>query len=471
MRLPLKDKIFFAVGGAGENIAFQAVSAWLFFFWSGQGDPNKALIPIGTLGLLMGIGRLIEAFDDPLIGHLSDKTKSRWGRRFPYIFFGTPFLALSFFLLWTPIGPELAEGLPFIEPLYFFLALQFFFLTYTLVSAPYEGILPELAKTSKDRVSTSAWRVLFGVIGAAIGLIGSTILIQNFGFKAMGVVLGIATLVSFWVSVFGIKHRLLSSAHPDNQTFNQSLPKHSESNRRAIHAIALISRQENHFRIGQEKASVYQSLLSTLKNKQFLIFSLALVLFSLGFNLLNALLPFFVKFIVIQQEGTVAVFSGLVLVSMLLALPLQAYLSKRLGKKKIYAYSMLILSLVFPLLFLVGIIPIPSPFWQAALVTVLIGLALSGQFIFPNAILADVIDYDARKTGLRREAIYYGMQNTMQKFSFAIASIIFGTTLSVFGATLQSPLGIRLIGPIAGIATFLGFLVFIKWYRLPDTIK
>lgn len=107
MKLPLKDKIFFAIGGAGENIAFQAVSAWLFFFWSGQGDPSKALIPIGLLGILMGIGRLIEAFDDPLIGHLSDRTKSRWGRRFPYIFLSSPFLAISFFLLWIPLPGSL----------------------------------------------------------------------------------------------------------------------------------------------------------------------------------------------------------------------------------------------------------------------------------------------------------------------------------------------------------------------------
>jgi len=445
MKLPLKDKIFFAIGGAGENIAFQAVSAWLFFFWAERGGGDKALIPIGLLGILMGIGRLIEAFDDPLIGYLSDRTKSRWGRRFPYIFLGSPFLAMSFFLLWIP-----PPGSLIFHALYFFIILQFFFLTYTLVSAPYEGILPELAKTSDDRVSTSAWRVLFGVIGAAIGLVGSSILIQNFGFKAMGIVLGLATLVSFWISILGIKNRLLPY--------------------RPIQAMALISRQETHFG-RQIRMTIYQSLLSTLKNKQFLIFSLAFTLFSLGFNLLNALLPFFVKFIVREKEGLVAIFSGLVLGSMILALPIQTLLSKKFGKKKIYAYSMLILSLFFPLLFLVGIIPVVSPFWQTALITILIGLALSGQFIFPNAILADVIDYDATKTNQRREAIYYGMQNTLQKFSFALASIIFGTTLSIFGATLQNPMGIRLIGPIAGIATFLGFFVFIKWYKLPDTIK
>jgi len=433
MKLPLKDKIFFAIGGAGENIAFQAVSAWLFFFWAGRGEGDKALIPIGLLGILMGIGRLIEAFDDPLIGHLSDRTKSRWGRRFPYIFFSSPFLALSFFLLWTaPFGST------FINAIYFFIALQFFFLTYTLVSAPYEGILPELAKTSEDRVSTSAWRVLFGVIGAAIGLVGSSILIQNFGFTTMGGLLGFATLAFFWISILGIRKKLNTSSQSQTR---------------------------------QAKFNFSKSLISTLKNKQFLIFSLALVLFSLGFNLLNALLPFFVKFIIKQPEGMVAIFSGIVLVSMLLALPLQTYFSKKFGKKKIYAYSMLALSLVFPLLFLVGFFPIFSSFWQAAFITVLIGLSLSGQFIFPNAILADVIDFDAQKTHQRRESIYYGMQNTLQKFSFAIASIIFGTTLSVFGATLQNPMGIRLIGPIAGIATFLGFFVFTKWYKLPDEIK
>lgn len=424
-----KDKILFAVGGIGENVVFQAATAWLLFFWS-------SLIPIGLLGLLLGVGRLIEALDDPLIGHLSDRTKSRWGRRFPYIFFGTPLLAISFFLLWVPIPNMLPVTL------YFFIILQFFFLMYTIVSAPYEGILPEIAKTSADRVSTSAWRVLFGVIGAAAGLVGSAILIQNFGFQVMGLILGLIALAAFWVSILGIRKRL--KIH---------LPTPGVAPR----GVA-------------PRFNFYQALAATLKNQQFLIFSIALILFSLGFNMLNALLPFYVKIILKGPEGLVALFSGIVLVSMLAALPIQTLLSRRFGKKKIYAYSMLALALIFPLLFTVGLLPI-NPIVLTTLTTVLIGLALSGQFIFPNAILADVIDFDETRTGLRREAIYYGMQNTLQKFSFAISSIIFGTTLAVFGATVENPLGIRLIGPIAGLAAILGFLVFIKGYKLPDAIK
>ncbi len=421
--LPLKNKVFFAVGGLGENVVFQAVSAWLLFFWAGRGNPDNALIPIGLLGILLGIGRFIDALDDSLIGYLSDRTKSRWGRRFPYIFWGAPLLALSFVLLWLPIP----------SALYFFLVLQFFFLIYTIVSAPYEGILPEIAKTSADRVSTSAWRVLFGVIGAGLGLVGSGILIQFYGFTLMGAVLGLVGLASFWIAIFGIRSKLTAQ-------------------------------------IKQSSLNLPQALAATLKNQQFLIFSLSFILFSLGLNLLTALMPFYVVNLLRLAEGQTALFMALVLGGMLLALPVQTRLSSRFGKKKIYAYSMLALGLLFPLLLTAGLTPL-NPFWQTVVLVVLIGLALSGQFIFPNALLADVIDYDATKTGLRREAIYYGMQNTLQKFSFALSSIIFGATLSLFGATVDNPLGIRLIGPIAGAATLLGFLVFIKWYTLPDQVK
>ncbi|MBI2327064.1 MFS transporter [Candidatus Curtissbacteria bacterium] len=434
--LRTKDQILFAVGGFGENVTFQAVSAWLIFFWSGQGNLQNALVPIGILGVLLGIGRFIEAFDDPLIGHLSDRTKSRWGRRFPYIFFGAPLLAFSFFLLWIGGGWSVT-----LNAIYFFVALQFFFFAYTLVSAPYEGILPEIALTSRDRVATSAWRVLFGVIGAGLGLVGSGILISLYGFAMMGAVLAVAALVAFWIAILGIRKRLST-----------------------WRVLGLRPRSSS------VQTSLFQALVTTLKNEHFVVFSLAFILFSLGLNLLTALMPFYVVNLLRLPEGQTALFMALVLGSMLLALPVQTKLANIFGKKKIYAYSMLILGLLFPLLFLTGLTSF-NPFWQTVAVVVAIGLVLSGQFVFPNAILADVIDYDANLTGLRREAIYYGMQNTLQKFSFALSSLIFGTTLAVFGATVDNSMGIRLIGPIAGLVTLLGFVIFVKWYRLPDQIK
>lgn len=421
--LPLRDKILFAIGGIGENITFQALTAWLVFFWSGRGDPGSALVPLGLIGILLGAGRFIEAFDDPLIGYLSDNTKGRFGRRFPYIFFGAPLLVFSFFLLWLPIP----------SAIYFFLVTQFFFLMYTIISAPYEGILPEIAKSSQDRISTSAWRVFFGVIGAGAGLVGSGLLIDRFGFQVMGLTLGIVAMLSFWIAVLGIKKRLLVPVKTTN-------------------------------------INLLQAIRSTLQNKQFLIFSLSFVLFSLGLNLLTSLIPFYVVNLLGLSAGMTSLFMALVLGGMVLALPVQYKLSAHFGKKKVYATSMLFLGFLFPLLFLSGLTPF-DPFLQTIALTTLIGLALSGQFIYPNAILADVIDFDSTKTGFRREAIYYGMQNSLQKFSFALASFIFGATLSVFGATEDNSFGIRLIGPIAGCMAIMGFFVFTKGYKLPDEIQ
>lgn len=434
--LATRDKILFAVGGLGENIVFQAMTAWLIFFWAGRGDAEKALIPIGLLGMLLGVGRIIEAFDDPFIGHISDTTKSRFGRRFPYIFFGAPLLAVAFFLLWLPFGDTTV-----LRAIYFFVVLQFFFFTYTLVSAPYEGILPEIAKTSSDRVSTSAWRVLFGVIGAAGGLVGSGILIERFGFLSMGAILGITSLVSFWVAILGVKERLASS-------------------NRAIKPLS-----------NGGTLSIGKALVTTLRNNQFVVFSLGLILFSLGQNLLTALLPFYITVILGKPVGLVSFFTGILLVSMLIALPVQTKLAKRFSKKKMYAFSMFALGCSFPLFSFTGLLPFLDSFSQTIALALLIGLFLSGQFVFPNAILADVIDFDETKTGFRREAIYYGMQNSLQKLSFAIASVIFGTTLATFGSTVENPLGIRLIGPIAGLVTLLGFLIFVRGYTLSDEVK
>ncbi|MFC1482896.1 MFS transporter [Candidatus Margulisiibacteriota bacterium] len=428
-KLPLKYQILFGVGGMGENIAFQAVTAWLFFFWAGQGNLKNALLAPALLGLLLGLGRFIEAFDDPIIGHLSDITRSPLGRRFPYIFFGAPFLGLTFFLLWTPPQTQ-----PLFLAIYFFVMLQLFFLFYTIVASPYEGILPEIATTSEDRVSTSAWRVVFGVLGAAVGLIGSSLLIEKWGYKPMGIILGIATMAVFWISIIGIQKKL---------------KPHTKE-----HAI-----------------SMWQACIATLKNSQFIIFSIAFILFTLGLNLLTLVVPYYVAVIVRLSEGWVAFFMGALLISMILSLPIYFKFAKSHGKKWTYIRSLFGLAVIFPLLAAVGIIPIGTVFIQLTVIVILIGLALAGQFVFPNAILADIIDYDATKTKMRREGMYYGMQNTLIKISFAAANIIFGFTLSVFGSTIDAPFGIRLIGPIAGITTFIGFIIFVKWYTLPDHVK
>ena len=87
---------------------------------------------------------------------------------------------------------------------------------------------------------------------------------------------------------------------------------------------------------------------------------------------------------------------------------------------------------------------------------------------FPNALIADITDYDALRTGMRREATYYATQATLEKTASALAPLLL-TLLLVLGSTTANPIGIRLVGPVAGVATLLGYLVF-RGYWLPDTV-
>jgi len=93
---------------------------------------------------------------------------------------------------------------------------------------------------------------------------------------------------------------------------------------------------------------------------------------------------------------------------------------------------------------------------------------MAGVFTFPNAILADIIDYDALRTGMRREALYFGAQNTIEKWASALMFPIF-VGLRLLGETADDPLGLRLVGPVAGTAALIGLLSF-RGYRLPDSV-
>ena len=117
---------------------------------------------------------------------------------------------------------------------------------------------------------------------------------------------------------------------------------------------------------------------------------------------------------------------------------------------------MLLGALGFPFIFFMGFVPGVPVMAQSLVFVALIGLPMAAVFTFPNAIIADIIDYDELRTGMRREAIYYGSQATIEKWAGSLfAPILAG--LLLFGETAANPLGIRLVGPVAGAASLLGY--------------
>jgi GPH family glycoside/pentoside/hexuronide:cation symporter len=152
----------------------------------------------------------------------------------------------------------------------------------------------------------------------------------------------------------------------------------------------------------------------------------------------------------------------------LLSLPLVQRLALRRGKAYVYALCMLLGAGYFPLLFFMGFVPGVTPLAQGLAFMVPVGLAMVGVYVFPNALMADIIDYDALQTGERREGIYYAAQDFVENLVLALHGAILAGLLAL-GSTTENPLGIRLIGPFAGVGILVAWLIF-RRYTLPDTV-
>ncbi len=407
---------------------------WLVYFYTAD---ERALLPTFVFGAVLTVARLVESFDDALIGYWSDRTRSRLGRRLPFILAATPFWALFAFLFFTP--PE-DSGTAVIAA-YLFIVAELYYLASTLSGGPYEALFPELARTSADRVTIVSLRFYFGAAGFLVGAGLSGILVDAFGFKAMALVMGIVALAARYAGMFGVWSR---------------------AKRTDIEVAEIPLRA---------------ALAATFSNRQFVIFLPTFVLFQIGFQLLLGVLPFLVDAVLGKDAKLELLNFG---VSWKAILPVVAFAAalaaavpfaaaaRRRTKRAAYSAAMLGAGILFPVLAFAGFIPgIPKEV-QLVLAVAAVGAPIAGVYLFPAALTADIADYDTVRTGLRREGMYFGAQNFVEKTSTAATPLIL-TSLLYLGKTAEDPLGIRLVGPVAAVLILGAYVVF-RSYTLPDQI-
>lgn len=148
-------------------------------------------------------------------------------------------------------------------------------------------------------------------------------------------------------------------------------------------------------------------------------------------------------------------------------MPIVFRMTKTIGKKKAY---LLMVSVFVPCLAAIYLLGSPwvgdNTVILGYILFALMGIPCSAFFLIPNTIIGEIVDYDEKKTGRRREAIYYSTQALLNKTGLAFSSLLLGY-LYAFGHTVDNPYGIRLLGPVAGIFVLLGLIVF-AFYPLED---
>ncbi len=427
-RITFTQKLLYTQGCLGQNVVNLAVVTWVIYFFAGGGG-RTPLVPIALAGFILGLGRAVDIITDPLIGYWSDRTNTGMGRRKPFILWGTPLLALAFFLLWMP--PVAEES--WINVIWLFVFINAFFTMLTVTAVPYRSVIPDIAPDSRERINVSAWKVVFGTIGIMIASVGSGPVIAAFGYSTMGAILAVVVLFSFWLSLLGIKERPRSEI--DLKT----------------------------------TLSLKNSVMQTIKNRHFLAFAAAIVSFQVGFQVFMIVLPFFVTVILGEGEARVAIYQGIFIITMVAALPLWIWLGNRIGKRQGQLLSLLLIALLYPIYSFVGSFPGLTLSTQAMIYFAVLAIPISGLYVFPNAIVGDISDYDELKTNKRREAMYYAGFGFMEKLAWTISAFLVSILLPIFGFTVDNPLGIRLVGPVVGVISILGFIGFL-YYRLPESI-
>jgi GPH family glycoside/pentoside/hexuronide:cation symporter len=414
----------------GSEAIGRSQGLWLVYYYAPPADAHlPTLLPSLAVGVLLTVAGILSALDDAIVGYLSDKTRSRWGRRIPYIVVGSPLWAVFFVLLFTP-PPDASNAA---TAVYLFVVFEALALFGSVVVGPYEALLPELAATSGERIGLQAVKVYLGVVGTLIGLVGSDLLVHHLGFRTMAVLIAALGLACQYVAIGGVWGRAKRSRIPAEIGFREAL--------RAT------------FRSGS-----FRILLPTI------------VLFALAFQLLQIDIPFYVHAVVGKDSWlSTHVVLGVAIAAAIVFVPVFMRLAEKTSKRRAYRTSMLAAAVTFPLLGLAGLLPgIPAEV-QILVAAALIGAPIGAHFLFPVPLTADVIDDDSTRTHARREATYLGASSFVERTAVSIAPLLL-VLLRLLGDTHGHTLGVRLVGPVGGLILLVAYLLF-RAYDVPDEVR
>jgi len=419
-RTSLKTRLGFGAGEFSSSIFFTLTSFWLMNFLTDEVRLSAALA-----GSALLVGKIWDAVIDPFIGYFSDRTRSRWGRRRPYLlFFSIPF-GIAFVLMFTNPGIEMQAG-KFVWAMLIYMLLC---TVYSLTNIPYNALLPEMTDDYNERTSISGYKQVFAVLGTLLGA-GAALPIMGLfatrtaGFTGMAAVFGVLIVASLLVTFFSVRES------------------------------------------AQQRQPVTQKLLKSLKdvfaNRPYMLLVSAWFTNSTAVAVAESMLVYYYKYI-FRNEGAVTMAMISLLVATILSFPLWVWCSKKIGKKGAYLVGMsLTIVTVLIIAFGADVLGVNGTLGLMAVA----GVGFGAHYVLPWAMAPDTIEYDYAKTGLRREGIYYSIWTFVIAFGGALAGFLVGQGLELSGyvpeavQSASSILGIRLmIGLLPALLLLLGNLV------------
>jgi glycoside/pentoside/hexuronide:cation symporter, GPH family len=388
------------------------------------GQPNPYGWPVLASSILVGAAAMSSRFLSPVaglvVGYLSDQTRHQWGRRRPFMAIAIVPMLVGFLLVFIP-------PLPYTSPwnaAYLAFTLLVFFLAFSAYMTPYLALINEMAHTPQQRMHLSTLIAILNLLGTGLGLVIAPWLVERLGFLNMALSLGGLMLMA---------------------------------------VVAPLAIKENPCLPSPKPLPFWSSLKTVVQNTAFRSFITSQFQMWIMINIIFVCSNYFVVALLKQEIGSSALVNGVALGGAATGFVLVNGLTKHWGKKATLRLALLGIGCG---LLSVGIWPVwlRETEWLWLILLTLFGVMLSGLFILPNAILADIVDQDTNEVGVQRGAIYFGTQAMVVAISSGLASLIAGTTL-MLGKTPLQPLGVQVVYPIAGLLA-LGSAWSLKFYPI-----
>jgi GPH family glycoside/pentoside/hexuronide:cation symporter len=424
--LSFKEKLGYGLGDTASHFVWDMVGFWLLFFYT---DVYK--ISAAAAGTIMLIARFWDMGIDPVIGVISDRTQTRWGKFRPYILFGAlPYAVLAVLTFTTPnLGPT---GKAIFAGTTYILLMT----AYAAVNLPYSSMAAVMTSDTYERAGLNTYRFVCAFTGQFV-VTGLALTLANFfggGNKAQGfqytlILFGFLSLVFFFITFKTCKERVQPST---------SLP-----------------------------SSLKEDLKNLSKNRPWIVLAIVGIVSFVMFAMQNAAIAFYFKYFIGKAEN-VQLFNVIGTVALIVALPLSKPLAKRFGNRTVFIASSLISGAFFIALYLPGAKSLVTIYT----LNILAKMAYAPAVPLLWTMIADSSDYSEWKTGRRATGLCFSAAVFAQKAGWGIGAAIAGWLLTLFNyvpdatQTDTALTGIKLLISVIPGILYMSCAVFMIFYNL-----
>ncbi|KQQ62711.1 MFS transporter [Microbacterium sp. Leaf320] len=373
--------IAFGASGFPTQLMAQTFSAFVVYFYV----TRLGVEPTWVAAAMIAHG-VLNAVLNPVVGAVSDRIRTPWGRRIPWIGLGIVPLVVAFALVWMP--PELpAAGLI----VWFLVVVAVYDIAFVVVVLNISALFPEIFRTTEERARGNVPRQIFAILGMVLGTAGAPALYGSIGWPGMAIVLSAVCLVLLVWSFFG----------------------------------GMIERQVPE--AASEAMRWSDQLKYTFANRAFVPYVLGSLFIQTAIAVILAAIPFYVRYSLGAPEGEGSLLLGAIFVTAIPSIVLWSAVVRRTSPRSALLWSVAVFGIA-----MLGFL-LPSNVLAAALVGVAVGVGVGGLLQLLEVVLAQIIDEDATRTGHRREGAYFGVNGFVVRGSVVLQAVVAAVVLTASG--------------------------------------